>query len=141
MSALRCPYCKHVWGPRVTSPKACPKCKRFFTKLEAEKLDVEVMQEWIVKPFKADVAEIKHIAPCDTCSDRNQPHEGIYIWLDGKPKYCLTHLIEEIAGFDKAATYRDSDGIGSKALMRDEIQSILHEALAMCEEILTREEF
>ncbi len=140
MVALMCPHCRYVWQPRVKSPKQCPACKRNFRLTKPEEVDQDISRDWIVS-FNADIADTEDIVLCSTCTDRGQGHEGIYTWLDGKTKYCLTHLIEETIGFDKEATYRNPDGIGSIASMRDEIRSIFHEALLMCEEILVREEF
>lgn len=28
--AYGCPYCGHIWTPRIDKPSMCPKCKREF---------------------------------------------------------------------------------------------------------------
>ena len=136
MSALKCPYCQHIWQPRVKNPKACPHCKRHFKEgYRTETVDIEVKQDWIDRPIEIRIEPTDNIVLCNSCSNRGYAHEGVFIWID-KKRYCTTHIIENIT--HQIMEYRDADPLGEKAAMREEIKAILVEALSRCEVILRK---
>ena len=99
--ALECPYCDHIWQPKVLSPMACPKCKRYFAddNLPGE-IDNYVPQGRIKRPVVASIPKTNHPSPSayvqcyrgarfGTCGER------AVIKL-GKHSYCLEHGIEKL---------------------------------------------
>ena len=99
--ALECPFCDHVWEPKVPSPMACPKCKRYFSddKLPGE-IDNYVPQGRIKRPVVASVPRANHPslkayvqcyrgARFGECGERA-------VMKFGKHSYCYEHAMEKL---------------------------------------------
>lgn len=99
--ALECPFCDHVWDPKVPSPMACPRCKRYFSddKFPGE-IDNYTPQGRIRKPVEASVPRTNHPNPkayvqCYRSTRSGECSERALIKL-GKHSYCYQHGIEKM---------------------------------------------
>ena len=99
--ALECPFCDHVWEPKVLSPVACPKCKRYFTddRLAGE-IDNYVPQGRIKKPVDASIPKTNHPNPkayvqCYRGQRKGKCGERAVMKL-GKHSYCYEHAVERL---------------------------------------------
>ena len=99
--ALECPFCDHVWEPKVPEPRACPRCKRYFAddNLPGE-IDNYSPQARIRRPVEASVPKANHPNPkayvqCyrgakfGTCGERA-------VMKLGKHSYCYKHAMEKL---------------------------------------------
>ncbi len=99
--ALRCPYCDHVWQPKVLVPRACPKCKRYFTKSkQAGEEDEYVPQERIKEPVEASLPKTNHPNPkayvqC-YLGTKFGDCTGRAVMKLGKYSYCYEHAMERL---------------------------------------------
>ncbi len=99
--ALRCPYCRHVWQPKVPSPVACPKCKRYFTEnKQAGEEDGYEPQQRIKGPVDASIPKTNHPNPkayvqCYRGTRSGECGEKALIKL-GKHSYCYEHGVQKM---------------------------------------------
>jgi len=97
---LECPFCGHIWQPKVPNPVACPKCKRYFTvDKQAGVADYEP-QEKVKLPVEASVPRLDSPNPsayvqCYRGQRFGDCGERAIIKI-GKHSYCYEHAIEEL---------------------------------------------
>ena len=131
--ALKCAYCEYVWKPRARSPKACPRCKRFW-KGDKQPVEVDDVAEtkWlydapdggIVEPVGGNVYK-----SCVTCINLNRDSEAVYKWMSSN--YCLEHFIAAVLAYDTKHVYVRPDVMGEhegkRVLVRTAILAALSE--------------
>lgn len=52
---LKCCFCGFEWKPKVSNPRACPNCKRYFTK--AKPIELTAVFEQTIVPEQKVVSE------------------------------------------------------------------------------------
>ncbi len=115
-------------------PRACPRCKRSWTKdRQPEWIDGAVEQQWLHKVPEVGVREPESgsYSMCKVCIDRSPLKggdvEAPYVFL-GKG-FCLIHAIEAIVLYDKDYAYVKPDAAGDLANSRTRTHDIILQGL------------